>query len=442
MFKNIYTTRMSGNSKVLEKRFEKISRKPIKFKKLTALVCAIVILSVFTVGTIVMAEFDNESQYTLEITNNGEAIIFENKPIIENGEVYVPLREIFTKLGFMASDEAEILWNDGEILLELYEKSLNEDAVAEFTVYAYKMEIGKSELVINPEALVPRISPDEITSVVEPMNNAPVLKNNVTYIPFSYAERIVERADVGFLSPPDRYNLEFIYSGEKFSIMYPLSSVAKITNKFGKRVHPITGEEQFHTGIDFDVPVGTGVYAGIDGVITQKAFDEEKGNYVTVSNKLGVEVTYNHLSAFGSVYTGMEVEKLTLVGYSGNTGASTGAHLHMEVKINGEYIDPELCFEDNDYWEFYAEIDAKLPEILETAGYPNANYDVIDIDYGEEIAFVRLKISKYEDRDVYDDKVTTVLCTYFEPQGWTGVVLPESNTPANHGNVTEIDATE
>ncbi len=423
MFKNVYTTRMSGNSKALEKRFEKISKKPIRFKKLVALICALVILSVFTVGTIVMAEIDSEGQYTLEITNNGEAIELENKPFIENGEVYVPLRELFTKLGFMASDEAEISWNEGEILLELYEKSLNEDAVAQFTVYTYKIEIGKSELIINPEVLMPRMSPDEITSVVEPMNNPPVLKGNVTYIPFSYAERMVERADMGYLSPPDLYDLKFTYSGDVFSISYPLSDYCEITTPFGKRIHPITGEENFHNGIDFNAKSGAGVYAGIKGIITKKAFDEEKGNYVTISTPIGAEVSYHHLSAFGSIYEGQKLEnEAVLVGYVGNTGKSTGAHLHMEVKINGEYVNPELYLEKNRYIKLNSKFNADIPKILEEGGYLNPDYVITDVDYAESLTLVKVKLRNYE------DKIVSILYYYFDKpyDDWTGIIAPES----------------
>ena len=78
MFKSVYTTRMSGSSRVLAKRFEKISGQSGRFKSLKAVICCIIIMSVFALGTIVMADIDKEEEYTLLITNNGLAVLLEN----------------------------------------------------------------------------------------------------------------------------------------------------------------------------------------------------------------------------------------------------------------------------------------------------------------------------------------------------------------------------
>ncbi|MBQ8540957.1 MAG: peptidoglycan DD-metalloendopeptidase family protein [Clostridia bacterium] len=399
MFKNIYTTRMSGSSKVLEKRFEKITAKPVKFKRMLALICVTVILSVLVLNTLVMAQIANEStDYNIDIINNGEVIELENKPFIEDGEVYVPLRELFTKLGFMASPEAEIAWDNGEILIKLYEKSLNEDAVAEYTMFAYKIEIGKSELVINPEALVPRYTPDEVTSFAEEMDNAPVLKKNITYIPFSYAERMVERADVGFYSPPDRYKLEYTYSGEMLNIAYPFEEYYEITQGFGKRVHPITGEEQFHTGIDFAAPAGTPILAGIEGNF-DVGYDEEKGAYMTIYGENGVEVTYCSLDSkiLQTLWNVMWISKGNLLGFVGNTGKSTGPHLHMEVKVNGEYVNPEQYINDESK-ELLHEVSDDIPRTLRYCGYPDADYEIVKCSIDERNAYVEVVIKNYENK--------------------------------------------
>ncbi len=341
MFKSVYTTQMSGKGRTLEKRFNKITEKPIRFKNLTAMICVIIILSVFTLGTIAMADIDKEIEYTLLIANNDSAILLENKPFVENGEVYVPLRELFTKLGFMAHTDAKMEWNDGVVLIYLVEENLNEDAGSAHTSYMYKIEIGKNELIINPDELV---SMSKTYEFVESMNLAPVLKDDVTYAPFAYAQRMVERADNGIQSPPDRYKLDFIYSGEVLEIGYPFDKEYKVTSAFGERIHPITGEKTLHSGTDFGVPLGTEVKAGIDGMVTDEGFDEDHGNYVVVKNNLGVEILYAHLDKIAR-HGAYEVKKGDIIGYSGSSGKSAGAHLHMEVKINGRYVNPELYFE-------------------------------------------------------------------------------------------------
>lgn len=342
MFKSVYTTRMSGSSDVLNKRFESIIAKPVKFKRMLAFICMFAILGTLLLGTMVMAEIDSEqADYTLDITNNDEIIQLNNMPFVESGEVYVPLRELFTKLGFMKHPEARMDWNNGVVLIYLVEENLNEEAVSTYTSYSYKIEIGKSELVINPDELATMQKNYEF---VEPMNLAPVLKDNTTYVPFAYAERMVERADNGIQSPPYRYKLEFVYSGEVLSILYPFDEMHSVTSAFGERIHPVTGEKRLHSGMDISADVGTSVRAGIDGMVTDEGFDEDNGNYVIVKNNLGVEILYAHLNTIAR-HGAYAVKKGDVIGTSGNTGKSTGPHLHMEVKINGRYVNPELYFE-------------------------------------------------------------------------------------------------
>lgn len=427
MFKSIYTTRMSDNAKVLCKRFEKINSKPMKLGRMAVALCTVFLIAVFACSTLVMAKIAGDSEeYTLDITNNGEIIEFENKPFIEGGEVYLPLREFFTKIGMMETENAKMDWNNGTVLISLCEKNLNEDVQFSHTSYAYKIEIGKSELVINPIELLPGYTPEEAASVAEPMNNAPILKNNITYIPFAYAERIVYRTAMGLFSPPDRYNLEILYSGEILSIEYPVAGYYEITEAFGKRVHPITGEEQFHTGIDFEVPEGTDVKAGISGKVIDSGFDVEKGNYVVLQNESGVEILYSQLSQITrrDVYN---VEKDDVVGKSGNTGMSTGPHLHMEVKINGEYVDPELYLEKSVYDELLAAIAVDIPRMLERSGHPDADYKIIDIDYASSMALIKVQIFNY------DNKILSIIYNYVEdtPYGWTGSVAPEAWNDVN-----------
>lgn len=412
MFKNVYTTRMSGNSRVLKRRFQAISAKPVKFKRMFSVICAVAILVVSTFSTLAVAQFANESiDYNINITNNGQIIELRNKPFIENGEVYVPLRELFTKLNLMEGENAEMEWRDGVVLISLNQKNLNDDVIAEYTSYHYKIEIGKSELVVNPRVLMHENTPENVADVCETMRNAPVLKKNLTYIPFSYAERMLERADLGFLSLANLYKLEFAYSGEILNIGYPFTEYHEIAQTFGKRVHPITGEEQFHSGIDFKAEEGTSVLAGIEGNFIVD-YDEEKGAYMTIYGENGVEVTYCNLDSeiLQVLWNVMWISKGTVLGRVGNTGKSTGPHLHMEVKVNGEYIDPEEYIMQEEM-ELLQVAKPKIESYISYFGYADAEYKVTDFYVGSEGGGVTVSLPNYDD--------TTIGLSYYKmPYGW------------------------
>lgn len=426
MFKNIYTTRMSGNVKILKRRFDKINSNGTKNGKWAVIICAVLIITAFLLSTVVLANLEKGEKYTLDITNNGEVIELENKPFIENGEVYVPLREFFTKLGLMESDSAKMEWDNGIILINLVAENLNEDSQIPYTGYFYKLEIGKSELVINPDELLKMSKSQEF---IEPMDLAPVLRGNITYIPFAYADRIVERADHGLMSPLERYKLGVVYSGTVLSISYPVEGYYEITQPFGKRVHPINDEEQFHTGIDFKVDEGTPVKAGMAGTVTENGFDAENGNYVVIKNEYGVEIMYSHLSEIAR-WDVHEVKAEDIIGKSGNTGKSTGAHLHMDVRINGEYVNPELYLEESLYDMLLVEISRYIERYISAGGYPDSDYKILGVEYNmesiEPTAAVKVQLNNY------DNKIVYVLYTYYKEMNmWMGSDMPVDEAIAN-----------
>ena len=115
--------------------------------------------------------------------------------------------------------------------------------------------------------------------------------------------------------------------------------VGEISRTFGKREHPITKEVHEHNGIDIKAEEGTDVVASISGVVTEVGFDAEKGNYVVVENG-NVKTSYSQLETV-KVSNGDNITQKQLIGTVGKTGNATGAHLHFEVMVNGEYYDPE-----------------------------------------------------------------------------------------------------
>lgn len=108
---------------------------------------------------------------------------------------------------------------------------------------------------------------------------------------------------------------------------------------FGKRIHPLTGKERFHTGVDFELPSGNDVYAASNGTVVEARSDESHGNLIVIQHDKRLTTRYSHLEKM-LVKKGDRVERGQLVGLVGSTGLSTGPHLHFEVLENGKAVDP------------------------------------------------------------------------------------------------------
>ncbi len=114
---------------------------------------------------------------------------------------------------------------------------------------------------------------------------------------------------------------------------------APITSDFGWRIHPIYGTSRLHAGTDFGVDEGTPVHAADGGVVVEAGWISGYGYTVIIDHGNGMSTLYAHNSDV-AVSPGQTVSKGQVVSYSGNTGGSTGPHLHFEVRINGEPTDP------------------------------------------------------------------------------------------------------
>ena len=116
---------------------------------------------------------------------------------------------------------------------------------------------------------------------------------------------------------------------------------ARISSGFGMRFHPVLGYTRMHKGIDFAVPVGTPVMASGSGVVKVAGRANGYGNYMRVDMGNGYGFAYGHLSRFApGLHPGSHVHQGQIVAYSGNTGLSTGPHLHYEILIGGEQVNP------------------------------------------------------------------------------------------------------
>lgn len=116
---------------------------------------------------------------------------------------------------------------------------------------------------------------------------------------------------------------------------------ARVSSTFGMRIHPIQGFLKMHKGVDFAAPIGTPIYAASDGLVEWAAMKGPNGNLVILKHDNGWETYYLHMVRFADgVTAGIRVRQGQEIGQVGMTGSATGPHLHYEVHINGEAVDP------------------------------------------------------------------------------------------------------
>jgi len=131
----------------------------------------------------------------------------------------------------------------------------------------------------------------------------------------------------------------------------PLTDL-NITSQYGMRLHPVTGEEKMHYGIDYAADLNEPVRAIADGVIDFIGDKGDFGKYLRISHSNNIQSVYAHLNQFSeSIIKGSFVNQSDIIGYAGKTGLSTGVHLHFEIIVDQKRIDPnELNQEKNNYF--------------------------------------------------------------------------------------------
>lgn len=129
----------------------------------------------------------------------------------------------------------------------------------------------------------------------------------------------------------------------------PISNndLTRTASGFGLRIHPIYKIIKFHNGMDFTAPAGTDVYATGNGTVTSvQSSQRGLGKNIVIDHGFGYKSIYAHLSNF-NVRVNQKVQRGDIIGYVGNTGTSVANHLHYEIKLNGENVDPvNYYFED------------------------------------------------------------------------------------------------
>ena len=122
--------------------------------------------------------------------------------------------------------------------------------------------------------------------------------------------------------------------------IYPLPQKVSVSSGFGMRTHPVTGKQQMHSGVDMGLPTGTPIYAVADGVVESSGDLGNCGKGVRINHSGGYMSVYCHASKL-EIKTGESVKSGQTIALVGSTGMSTGPHLHLGIKKNGEWIDPK-----------------------------------------------------------------------------------------------------
>lgn len=119
----------------------------------------------------------------------------------------------------------------------------------------------------------------------------------------------------------------------------------KVTSEFGARIHPITKELSYHSGVDIAADSGTPIYAAFDGKVITAAYDQWNGNYLKLQHENGILTVYCHCEKL-NVEEGQIIRAGEIIGYVGSTGSSTGPHLHFELRINDISYDPQIALSE------------------------------------------------------------------------------------------------
>jgi len=160
------------------------------------------------------------------------------------------------------------------------------------------------------------------------------------------------------------FNEVFELARKKEEMLAHIPAIQPISNKdltrtasgWGFRIHPVYKTRKFHKGIDFTAPIGTEIYSTGDGVVLRVERSRYGfGNLVTIDHGYGYQTLYAHLSGF-NVHKGQKIKRGDIIAYVGNTGTSTGPHLHYEVHYKKKAINPSNYFFQDLGPEEYEEI--------------------------------------------------------------------------------------
>ena len=225
----------------------------------------------------------------------------------------------------------------GSIKTSLYQDAqalgAEDQQVVDFAqVFAYDLDFQREVHPGDKFELVFDVMTDERGKVIR--------RGDVIYAALN--GKAVDKSFYRYTTPDEDVTDYFQANGEsstKFLMKTPING-ARLSSRFGKRRHPISGYTRLHKGTDFAAPTGTPIYAAGNGVVERASRYGGYGHYIRIRHAKGYKTAYAHLSRYArGVKSGRRVKQGQIIGYVGSTGASTGPHLHYEVYKNGKAVD-------------------------------------------------------------------------------------------------------
>lgn len=231
----------------------------------------------------------------------------------------------------------------------------------------YSYEVKESDTVFSLSSIL-NLSYDSIVTINGLDNPEDLKAGESLLIPNSPGVYISHAPETGFeelvaLRSEEGKSIFLEKSGKKVSYTYisgshlnknersfflktlfrkPLES-SYVTSDFGYRIHPVFGNRHFHTGIDYRAPIGSLVYSSMDGQISGTGVLGNYGLYIIIKHDGGYETVYSHLDVI-NVKVNDRVHSGQVIGESGNSGISTGPHLHFEIRKGGIPLNPADFF--------------------------------------------------------------------------------------------------
>ena len=160
---------------------------------------------------------------------------------------------------------------------------------------------------------------------------------------YEEAKKAEERArqEAEAAAKSGNYNVPANFVGGQF--LWP-SATTYVTSPYGYRIHPVTGAQRFHSGVDIGASYGTNIFAANSGTVVVAGYNTGGyGNYVVISHGGGYSTLYAHCSSL-LVSAGQQVSKGQVIATCGSTGMSTGPHIHFEIQLNGQTTNPLQYF--------------------------------------------------------------------------------------------------
>lgn len=202
------------------------------------------------------------------------------------------------------------------------------------------LELSLKETKIFPDNNV--IKKDFLLSNTTELFSEALLENKTQHLYQKLSEQLLDLSQKSFLIESNAISL-YANIWDKTEFLAATPNIAPVkawqSSTFGYRRNPVTGRVAFHKGLDFVAPRGTAVWATAEAVVSYVGYDLGYGKLVVLDHGYGVKSYYAHNSKI-TTKVGDKVKRWDIIAHVGNTGISTGSHLHYEIRVNGIPVDP------------------------------------------------------------------------------------------------------